>query len=59
MRSSIDDALTLSIAVLLVRPLPDPSSYTGTLILTDVLDDKVECDWIYFKLTIVRQFISS
>ena len=59
MRSSIDDALTLSIAVLLVRPLADPSSYTGTLILTDVLDDKVECDWIYFKLTIVRQFISS
>jgi hypothetical protein len=27
-------------------PLADPFSYTGTLILTDVLDDKVECDWI-------------
>ena len=49
MRSNIDDALTLSIAVLLVRPLADPVSYPGTLILTDVLDDKVECDWIYLN----------
>jgi hypothetical protein len=45
-RSSIDDALTPSIAVLLVRPLAEPFSCTGTLILSDVLDDKVECDWI-------------
>jgi hypothetical protein len=40
-RNRIGVALTPSIVVLQVLPLADPFSSTGTLILTDVLDDKV------------------
>jgi len=40
-RNGISDVLTPSIGVLQVLPLADPFSYAGTLILTDVQDDKV------------------
>jgi hypothetical protein len=45
-RNRIGDALTPSIGVLQVPPLVGTFSYAGTLILTDVQDDKVPYNWI-------------